>query len=270
MADAHADRTSDQEGWSPLRPATAPEQIADRILTAVAVGVLTPGEALPAERELAASLGVARNTVRQAIARLQALGILEARRGRAGGTFVLPFDPDAAEAVAVRQRLAPLFEEVATLLDYRCLIEEQVARTAATRRRRDDLAAMRAALAHYEQATDAAASRAADHELHAALAGATANPHLARLSRQLVGATTLGFAADPYSPRLHNRALDQHRDLVAAVADKDSDAAARLARTHFQVTTVEPWRAALDPEPSRRVTRGRGTCPAATPSSADH
>jgi GntR family transcriptional repressor for pyruvate dehydrogenase complex len=247
VAQVQADRSSDDGGWSPSRPSTAPEQIADRILTAVAVGVLTPGEALPAERELAATLRVARSTVRQAIARLQALGILEARRGRGGGTFVLPFDPGGPEAAAVRQRLAPLFDEVATLLDYRCLIEELVARTAALRRTRADLAAMRAALRRYEQATDPAASRAADHELHAALAAATGNPHLADLSHQLVGATTLGFAADPYSELLHTQALDQHQDLVVAVTEKDADAAASLARTHFQVTTIEPWHAALEP-----------------------
>lgn len=227
------------------RASTAPEQIADRILTAIAVGVLTPGEQLPAERELAARLGVARNTARQALARLQALGLLEVRRGRGGGTFVLPFDSESPAAIAMLRRLRPLFDEVDLLLDYRCLIEEQVARTAAKRRRRRDIEAMRAALASYGAATEAAASRAADHALHQAIAASTVNPHLARLSRELITAVNLGFTADPYSEQLHQRALGQHRELVAAVAAGDAEAAAAAARAHFQATTVEPWRAAF-------------------------
>lgn len=235
---------------------TASEQIADRVLAAVAVGVLSPGEALPAERDLATSFGVARNTVRQAIARLQGLGVLEARRGRSGGTFVLPFDPAAADT-AVRERLAPLFEDVEALLDYRCLIEEQVARTAAMRRGESDVTAMQIALEQYEQAADARTSREADHRLHGALAAATANPHLANLSRQLIGAGTIGFPADPYSPELHDRALGQHRELVGAVARGDAEAAATLARAHFLVTTVDPWRAAFAEPPRRTSTQSR-------------
>lgn len=64
------------------------ERIADRILAAVAVGDLQPAERLPTERELAEMLGVSRTTVRQTLGRLNALRVLESRRGRNGGTFV--------------------------------------------------------------------------------------------------------------------------------------------------------------------------------------
>lgn len=183
--------------------------------------------------------------VRQALARLQALGVIAVRRGRGGGAFVLPFDHDSVEAGAARERLGPLLKDVELLLDYRSLIEEQVARTAAERRCEADIEAMKAALVSYGEASDAMASRAADHALRGALVVATANPHLARLSRDLVVAVNLGFTADPYSGDLHRRALGQHRELVAAVVAGNVEAAALAARVHFQATTVEPWRAAL-------------------------
>ncbi len=224
---------------------TASEQIADRILAAIAVGVLYPGERLPPERELATMLGVARNTVREALGRLQAVGVVDVRRGRGGGTFVLPIGPDSEGSRAVLRTLGPVWDEVALLLDYRNLVEQQICRTAAWRRKEADVVAMTGALRQYRLAESAEASRVADHQLHGAIAAATGNRHLHRLSRELVTAVNFGFRADPYSDDLHSRALAQHEQLVAAVVRGDGERAAQIAEQHFQTTTVEPWRTAL-------------------------
>jgi GntR family transcriptional regulator len=71
---------------------------------AVASGRLRPGERLPALREVAAALGVNHNTVRAAVAKLEADGVLETRHG--AGTFVAAGAPADA-------RHAELVEEVA-------------------------------------------------------------------------------------------------------------------------------------------------------------
>ena len=52
------------------------------------LGLAAPGERLPAERDLAARLGVSRVTLREALHALQEAGYVESRRGRYGGTFV--------------------------------------------------------------------------------------------------------------------------------------------------------------------------------------
>ena len=62
--------------------------IAERVAAAIAAGELPPGTRLPPERELAASLGVSRMTVRQALGDLERDGLLRRVVGRAGGTFV--------------------------------------------------------------------------------------------------------------------------------------------------------------------------------------
>lgn len=75
--------------WVTLRPddaAPAYVQLAQGLRQNIAAGKLRPGSALPAERELAARLGVSRVTLRQGLGLLEAEGLLERRRG--SGTFV--------------------------------------------------------------------------------------------------------------------------------------------------------------------------------------
>src|SRR5829696_5813361 len=75
---------------------------------AVASGRLTPGERLPALRELAAELGVNHNTLRAAVAKLEHEGLLESRHGT--GTFV-------AAGAAAHERHAPLLEQAVRIAE---------------------------------------------------------------------------------------------------------------------------------------------------------
>ncbi|MGZ5390796.1 MAG: FadR/GntR family transcriptional regulator, partial [Mycobacterium sp.] len=72
----------------PVRPSNAFEDTVGRLMQTIRLGVLHPGESLPPERELAARLGVSRDTVREAIKSLSDAGYLVSRRGRYGGTFL--------------------------------------------------------------------------------------------------------------------------------------------------------------------------------------
>ena len=236
-----------------LHPRTTFERIADRILAAMAVGVLQPGERLPPERELADVLGVSRTTVRQALARLSALGVTESRRGRGGGTFTVDWKPSAEASGAVTRTLEPIRRELEALFDFRSLVEQQIARTAASRHTAADDRAMRAALTKYRKAQTAAQSREADRALHAAIAAAARNPHLAKLAQDLVSQVNLGFTTEPYSEDLHRTAMHQHSELVEAITAGDGELAADLAGTHFQMTTGDAWRAAMDGADRRPV-----------------
>lgn len=227
------------------RARTASEQIADRILAAVAVGVLQPGVKLPTERELADILGVSRATIRQALARLSALGVLASRRGRGGGTFVEVFERSVESSRAVVRSLEPIHNDLESLFDYRSLVEQLIARTAAARRTPADMKAMRVALADYEAASGAAESRIADRALHASIAVAARNDHLGQLSKDLVSRVNLGFSTEPYSEALHDIALEQHAELVEAICVGDENRAALIAGAHFHQTTSDTWRAVL-------------------------
>ena len=79
--------------FAPVRSQTAFEETLERLGTAIKLGLLEPGDRLPAERELCGRLGIARSTLRQALTALVQSGHLHAVRGRGGGTFVAESPP---------------------------------------------------------------------------------------------------------------------------------------------------------------------------------
>jgi GntR family transcriptional repressor for pyruvate dehydrogenase complex len=219
----------------PVPMRTAGERIAERLVTAIALGEFEPGQRLPTERELSATLEVSRTTVREALQRLQAAGYVTTRRGRGGGTFIQTGAGPGSDEM-IKRTLVPAWDELTELLDYRRLIEQQIARTAAERRSDADIDAIRRAVGEYAHATGRDASRLADHALHQAIARATHNSRLVDLSARIRREVGLGFDAEPYTPEMRHRALRQHPTLAKAVIAGDPARAARLAASHFSLT----------------------------------
>jgi DNA-binding FadR family transcriptional regulator len=83
----------------PVRAGNAFEETVERLLTVIKLGLVPRGQRLPAERELAAQLGISRLTLREAIRELAQAGYVQPRRGRFGGTFVTytPPEPSVGE-----------------------------------------------------------------------------------------------------------------------------------------------------------------------------
>jgi GntR family transcriptional regulator, transcriptional repressor for pyruvate dehydrogenase complex len=211
------------------------EQIADHLVTAIALGEYVEGQRLPTERELVALLGVSRKSARDAIHLLADRGYVEVRRGRSGGAYVTAsWRPGSAERV--RRTLMPRWEEFEDLFELRRVVEAMIARKAASRHDAGDAAALGRVLEGYRAAADREASRVADQALHAAVARATHNPSLERFSAELRTRVSLGFQAEPYSAELRRRALEQHAALVGAVLERDGEAAAEAAAVHFSLT----------------------------------
>jgi GntR family transcriptional repressor for pyruvate dehydrogenase complex len=227
---------SDLPGLSAsVPPISMAKAVADRLIAAIAVGDFSAGERLPPERELADMLSVSRVTVRAALADLREAGYVEIRRGRGGGSFVRQ-DWGERTAGAIQELLGKDWDRLEQLFDLRRLVESLIARTAAERHTPEDDATIRAALERYEQAPDAGTARSADVDLHRSVATATHNPMLADLSRQLLAQVSLGVSHEPFTPRLREIALPQHRALVEAIVASDADAAAAIAGEHFRIT----------------------------------
>jgi DNA-binding FadR family transcriptional regulator len=219
------------------RPATknVGEQLAERLVTAVALGVYVPGQRLPSERELSELVGVSRTGVREAIHLLADAGYVEVRRGRQGGAFVrADWGPESHEMI--RRYLLPNWERFQALLDARLHVEGTIARLAAERRTKRDITRMREAQRDYTGAADRDASRVADQQLHLAVVEATGNPVLTSLSMQIRSRVSLGLGAEPYTSKVRAQAAIQHEELVDAIAAGDGDRASQLAQAHFQLT----------------------------------
>ena len=102
-------------------------------------GRLKPGQQLPSERTLQEELGVSRFTLREALARLSALGIIEIAHGK-GAFIAKEMSPSSLEDVFL-----PLFanQSIKSIIDFfeaRMLIESEAARLCAKRRKKEDLA----------------------------------------------------------------------------------------------------------------------------------
>ena len=215
----------------------AGEHVADRLVTAIALGEYITGQRLPSERELAALLAVNRASVREALHRLAEAGYVEIRRGRHGGAFVQAAWGPESEA-RVQRTLATDWAAFEELFDLRRLIEPVIAATAAERRDEAEPRS-RSALAnqaYLDAEDDREASRAADQALHLAVATATRNRYLVDLSQQIRARVSLGFQAEPYSLAIRERAKVQHGELVEAIVERRARDAAEIARNHFSLT----------------------------------
>jgi DNA-binding FadR family transcriptional regulator len=148
--------------------------VADSIRRWIALGVLAPGDRLPAERELAERLGVGRMTIRQAVRTLAEEGLVSTQRGRSGGTTVLDdHERPFPLAEISEQMVAALTENY----EFRFGVEPLAARLAAERASDTERWAIRG-LAEGE-ASSVRAFRALDSRFHLAVADASHNRLLA-------------------------------------------------------------------------------------------
>ena len=209
-----------------VRSGNAFEETVERLLDGIKLGI---HDRLPAERELAARLGVSRVTIRDALRELAAAGYVETRRGRSGGTFVIrrPAPPAAIDAAALAATLADT-------LTFRRAVEvgaaEAAARATLSRERRESLSsalatARAAGLDEYRQA---------DSLLHLAIADAAGS---ATLAAGVVDARVRMVDLLDAIPMLevnlaHSNA--QHARIVAAILAGDPDRARQAMDEHVE------------------------------------
>src|SRR6266576_4987980 len=116
--------------------------LAEQLRREITLGVLPTGGTLPPERELAAMVGVARATVQQAVRMLESEGLVTARRGRGGGTFVTGPASDSVSRHRLNAHVSRNRRPIEEAVTYRLEIEPAAAGEAARARTADDLAGL--------------------------------------------------------------------------------------------------------------------------------
>jgi DNA-binding FadR family transcriptional regulator len=239
-ADAGIDASDDsllvERILRPVRSGNTFEETVERLLRVVKLGVVLPGERLPAERTLAVRLGVSRATLRDAIAALRLAGYLESRRGRRGGTFVIT---DRRRPSALPGTLRPAADaEVDDALDLRYALETGAAEIAAgrpfDRPTRDQLSGLYEACC----AAGPATYRSADSRLHLAIAELSGSPSLATAVADARIRVNDMLDAVPLLPRNLEHSNGQHGNLVAAILGGDAAAARSAMAEHLDGTAA--------------------------------
>lgn len=215
------------------------DEITDRLVTAIALGEYLPGARLPAERELAAALKVGRMTVRAALARLVDRGLVETRRGRGGGSYVLQQWPESSTE-SVCRTLTMRLDELRDRCDAICRLHGAICRAAAESRSDRDVAVLRERLEAYRCAESGLSAQQADSALHLAIIDAAHNDVLKQVLLDLEASVSIGAPAhlwgEPATMRqMEMRALAEHEQLIGAIADGRGDDADALARAHVAI-----------------------------------
>jgi GntR family transcriptional repressor for pyruvate dehydrogenase complex len=151
------------------------EQIAGAIRARIVSGELPQGDKLPNERDIAASYGVSRNVVREAIRTLAKDGLVVVRQG--SGTYVADATSQAlGDSLELALSVGGVKQNLADLVEIRQIIEPTVAGLAAERATPESIKALRREVESMEGAfDDVEAFIAADHRFHIAIADCTQN-----------------------------------------------------------------------------------------------
>ena len=218
-------------GIEPIKKTRIPEEVADRIRVLILDGTFPPGQPLPPERLLAEQFGISRGSVRDALRMLELVGLLETRHGQ--GTFPreLTVERLVAPLASVMTYRQDLRDE---LMDVRRMFEPAVARAAAQRATEEDIADLQRIIEAQRRKLETDQSTIVeDTAFHAILARCTRNrvimSIMATLNDLLVESRTqsLRHKGRP------GRSLVGHEAVVAALRQRDPDAAAQAMARHI-------------------------------------
>jgi GntR family transcriptional regulator, transcriptional repressor for pyruvate dehydrogenase complex len=218
--------------FDPIQPLRAHEYVAEQIRRHIALRLIRPGESLPSERELATMFGVGRPTIQHALRLLEADHLVEAKRGRKGGTFVSAPEQDSVVMDEMVGRLLRRRQELDELLVYRRMLEPVVSRVAAHTRRRADVTAMRRAIDEMSRSESEPEYMRHDTELHLAIAGATRNRFMAEAIEEIRLKLNDAISFLPESDTWHRRLSGEHEAIVDAIDARDAAAAEKAMDLH--------------------------------------
>ncbi|WP_223281253.1 FadR/GntR family transcriptional regulator [Streptomyces antnestii] len=221
--------------FTPVDTLARVDAVVRRLGDAIDLGLLTDGEQLPGESDLAAQLGVSTVTLREALMALRQRGLVTTRRGRGGGSFVTV--PDGPAEDRLLARLADWStEELRDLADHWAAVSGAAARLAARRTEPADLRQLQRSLAELVHAEDSGARSRVYGRFHVELAAAAQSARLTREEVTLqteVGALLRLVLCDD---RFLRDAADRHRAVISAVHDGAGDRARDLAEQCVQAS----------------------------------
>lgn len=185
---------------------------------------------LPPERILAEQLGVSRTVMREATKRLESQGLLEIRHG-SGIWVVNKLHKPVCGSLALA--MPELKERLSHLNEARLLVEPEIARQAAARRRKSHLTA----LGKFQEALFASSNTSvaveADIAFHRVLADAAGN-EVFKLMLESIAELGIASRMATIGSVGKEKAYTQHARILAAVEDGDEEAASKAMRAHLR------------------------------------
>ncbi|WP_442577327.1 FadR/GntR family transcriptional regulator [Microbacterium sp. F51-2R] len=209
-----------------------------RIKEMITSGALGPGDRLPPEKELSESLGLSRNSLREAVKALEVIRVLDVRRG--DGTYVTSLEPRVL--LEAMNFVVDLHTDhsVLEVFGVRRILEPAAAALAALRLSEADADTLAELIDQTDIDGNIEDLVAHDLEFHQRIADASGNEYLARLLESLSGGTVRARIWRGITQRgAADRTLEEHRMILAALRRQDPDLA--RARMLAHIGGVEEW-----------------------------
>lgn len=236
----------------PIGKEAISNRVVSQLLGLVKAGNLKPGDRLPGERDLAATFGVSRPTIREALRALAVLGVLRVQHG--GGIFVSPLEAtDLLEPLSFFLTLREC--QIDELYQARQLIEGEIAALAAGKSTKADCEELASLIEQQMAATgDPTAYRVVDTAFHRKLAEIAANAFLARAasSMHVLGLEFRTTASETRS--VISGSIRDHRAILGALEEADAKAAREAMEGHMRNVLNSTKRSIAD----RRSQQGDG------------
>jgi DNA-binding FadR family transcriptional regulator len=209
------------------------DQLYGQILDQIIAGTYREGDKLPSESQICQAFQVSRPTVREALMRLHADGLVATRQG--SGTFV------QKRPSGHLTRLAPVSDIAGILrcMEVRMALEDRAAGLAAERRGAADLDRIERALAALRSSLEAGAVPVqADYDFHRAVATASGNALFAEMLEVLAETihqsmtVALGITHTRSKERAR-RVVEEHEAIAEAIQRRDAEGASLAMRYHL-------------------------------------
>lgn len=221
----------------PIKRVNVGEQVYQQLKELLINGEWAPGDRIPSENELADKFGVSRITVRQALQKLNALGLLETRLGE--GSFVKVLDVgDSMNALIPTMYLGQ--DTALQVFEFREIIETECAKLAAKRATQEDIEDLKDILERMvkcKEALDLKGFGRADLDFHFKVAQITKNLMIIKTNQILrdVLETSMEDVIDKMGCEY---GVYYHTKLVQAIEAHDEEQAADVMKEHIQKNTV--------------------------------
>ena len=210
------------------------ELIVDLLKERILSGEFSPGDRLPAERNLAGALGVGRPSVREAYRTLELMGIVEIRKGADGGAFIVaPSSQTTSETITDLMRMHHV--DLATLAEARLFIEKGTAELAAQRATPADIQTLEGILQQaFERAARGETTADLGIDFHLKISAAGANPLLNMSLTSIMELMRRVLRTRKPSAETTKLELNEHRNLLDAIRAGDADQAGMLMDQHLR------------------------------------
>ncbi|MCZ4118234.1 FadR/GntR family transcriptional regulator [Streptomyces sp. H39-S7] len=214
------------------------DEAIEKIKEMIVSGALRPGDRLPKESELAAELGLSRNSLREAVRALSLIRILDVRQG--DGTYVTSLDP---QLLLEAMSFVVDFHRDDTVLEFlavRRILEPAATAMAALRIPETELDMLQGKLDALGPEPSVEELVASDLEFHRGIVQASGNSVLCSLLDGLSGPTTRARVWRGLTQQdAVSRTLHEHQAILSALRDRDAEAARSWATVH--IASVEQW-----------------------------